>query len=77
MKYVDWINGEYSFGDYGMIQAFVVAYNFSEDVIKYKNEICIRNYIKGKRPTIASTWSYVRLIKYRFNDNKLQFYEVE
>lgn len=77
MKYVDWINGEYSFGDYGMIQAFIVAYDFSEDVIKYKNEICIRNYIKGKRPTVASTWSYVRLIKYRFKDNKLQFYEVE
>ncbi|MFU7517948.1 hypothetical protein AB4668_19500, partial [Clostridium sp. HCS.1] len=25
MKYVDWITGDYSFGDYGMIQAFVVA----------------------------------------------------
>lgn len=77
MKYVDWINGEYAFGDYGMIQAFIVAYDFSEDVVKYKNEICIRNYIKGKRPAIASTWNYVRLIKYRFENNKLQLYEVE
>lgn len=77
MKYVDWINEEYAFGDYGMIQAFVVAYDFLEDVVKYRDSVCIRNYTKGRRPTISSMWNYVRLIKYRFEGNKLNFYEVK
>lgn len=77
MKYVDWINTEYAFGDYNMIQAFIVAYDFSEDVVKYNNEICIRNYMKGRRPAIASTWNYVRLIKYSFENNELSFCEIE
>ncbi|MBN1056117.1 MULTISPECIES: hypothetical protein [unclassified Clostridium] len=77
MKYVDWVNSEYTFGDYGMIQAFLVAYDFSDEVIKYKNSVCIRNYTKGRRPTIAATWTCIRLIKYRFENNKLNFYEVK
>lgn len=76
MKYVDWINSEYSFGDYGMIQAFIVGYDFLEEVINYKRSVCIRNYTKGRRPTISSTWNNVKLIKYRFENNKLNFFEI-
>jgi len=68
MKYVDWINQEYSFGDYSMIEAFLVAFDFPEDVIKYKQEICRRNFIIGRRPTISDEWSNLRLIKYRFDE---------
>lgn len=28
MKYVDWVNREYSYGDYNMIEAFIVAKDF-------------------------------------------------
>ncbi|WP_045518742.1 endonuclease NucS domain-containing protein [Clostridium sporogenes] len=77
MKYVDWINQEYAFGDYGMIQAFIVAYDFSEDTVRYKNSVCIRNYTTGRRPTTPSVWKSVRLIKYRFENNNLNFYEVK
>ena len=77
MKYVDWINEEYAYGDYGMIQAFIVAYDFSDDVIEYRNSVCIRNYTRGRRPTISGVWKNVRLIKYSFSDEKgIEFYEV-
>lgn len=77
MKYVDWINEEYAYGDYGMIQAFIVAYDFSDDVIEYRNSVCIRNYTRGRRPTISGIWKNVRLIKYSFSDEKgIEFYEV-
>lgn len=79
MKYIDWINKEYAYRDYSMIEAFLVAYNFTEDVIRYKKEICIRNFIKGRRPAISETWKNVRLIKYSF-DNKnhnLTFKEIK
>lgn len=77
MKYVDWVNEEYAYGDYGMIEAFVVAYDFSKEVIDYRNEICKRNYTKGRRPTVAAEWKSVKLIQYRYNDGRLNFYEVE
>ena len=41
MKYVDWITEEYAFGDYGMIEAFIVAHDFSNEVINYRNSVCI------------------------------------
>ncbi|SHK62145.1 hypothetical protein [Tepidibacter formicigenes] len=62
-----------------MIKAFVVAYDFSQDVINHKNNICIRNYTKGRRPTIPAQWTDVKLIKYRFDqvNKNLIFQEVE
>lgn len=62
-----------------MIEAFVVAYEFPQEVIDRKNGICIRYFIKGRRPTIDDTWTYVRLIKYRYNekDNEIVFIELD
>jgi hypothetical protein len=79
MKYVDWINQEYAHGDYYMINAFIVAFDFPEEVINYKNLVCKRNYIRGRRPTKADLWSNVKLIKYRYNNvtNSLDFEEIE
>ncbi|WP_010297257.1 hypothetical protein [Clostridium senegalense] len=77
MKYVDWINIEYAFGDYDMIEAFIVASGFSEDVIEYKNSICIRNYTKGRRPIITNSWSSLRLIEYKFQNDTLNFCEIK
>lgn len=76
MKYVDWVNTEYAYGDYSMIEAFVVASNFSEEVIERVRKLCIRNYTKGHRPTVASEWKNIRLIKYSFDNGKLVFSEV-
>jgi len=79
MKYVDWINQEYSFGDYSMIEAFVVAEDFPEEVIKLKKEAGKRTFVKGRRPAITKHWSDLRLIKYLFNEQtrELEFIEVK
>lgn len=78
MKYVDWINQEYSYGDYSMIEAFIVASDFTEDVINYCNDICIRTFSLGIRPSITKTWNSVRLIKYSYNSSKklIEFEEI-
>jgi len=70
MKYVDWVNQEYSYGDYNMIEAFIVANDFPEDVIKVKNDSGKRNYVKGRRPAVSLKWDSLRLIKYTFDINQ-------
>ncbi|QKY68709.1 hypothetical protein [Lentibacillus sp. CBA3610] len=78
MKYVDWINQEYSFGDYNMIQAFLVAFEFPTDVIEQRNKIAHRNFVKGRRPLISMEWDNLKLIRYHFDSHnkKLTFTEV-
>lgn len=79
MKYVDWINQEYTYNDYSMIEAFIVASDIPNNVTSYRNKICIRNYTKGRRPTLSETWQNVRLIKYTYNKEttSLNFIEIE
>lgn len=68
MKYVDWINQEYSFGDYGMITAFVVAKDFPQEVISEKEAIGNITYIKGIRPVESAEWKDLTLVKYSYNE---------
>lgn len=79
MKYVDWINREYSYGDYNMIDAYVVAKEFEMDVITMKDEIAKRTFTKGRRPPMTYKWSYLKLIRYRYNEitSSLEFEEVK
>lgn len=78
MKYVDWVNQEYSFGDYDMIEAYVVAKDFSDEVIQLKNDIGRRAFIKGRRPPVTKEWVNLNLVKYGYNENveKLEFERV-
>lgn len=75
MKYVDWVKNEYSFGDYGMIKAFLVGFEFSEDALLEFENIVQRKFIYGVRPSISATWNDVKLVKYLFNaqTNMLDF----
>ncbi|MGI2706613.1 hypothetical protein [Bacillus cytotoxicus] len=77
MKYVDWVN--YAFGDYSMINAFLVAYEFDADTVAYKNEVCKRNYTLGRRPAVPEEWTNIKLIKYRYDSvaGKIHFEEVK
>ncbi|QBP39715.1 PDDEXK family nuclease [Paenisporosarcina antarctica] len=79
MKYVDWINHEYSFGDYSMIEAFVVAQDFPEEVVRLRNEAGKRTFVKGRHPAVTMHWSSLRLIKYIYNEHtkELEFIEKE
>lgn len=78
MKYVDWVNQEYAFNDYSMIEAFIVAQDFPEEVLRLKEDAAKRTFIKGRRPTITMHWTNLRLIKYTYllNEKKLEFVEI-
>lgn len=73
MKYVDWVNQEYSYGDYNMIDAYLIAYSFPDKVIKQKNGAATRKFVKGTRPAESLEWDKLKLVQYRFLDGKLKF----
>lgn len=47
MKYVDWVKNEYAYGDYSMIKAFMIGFEYSRDAISNFNQIIERKYIHG------------------------------
>lgn len=79
MKYVDWVNHEYAYGDYQMIEAYIVAKDFPIEVIELKNLIGKRVFTKGRRPPKTIEWSNLRLIKYCYNkqEKKISFEEIK
>ncbi|HMR43341.1 MAG TPA: hypothetical protein PKC40_05885 [Saprospiraceae bacterium] len=76
MKYVDWVNAEYAYGDYGMIHAFLVALDFDDHVLDEKTTIGSRKYTFGMRPARSTEWKNLKLIKYAFRGGKVVFEEV-
>ena len=77
MKYVDWVGREYAHGDYSMIEAYVVAYDFVEEVKEKKEKDATRGYVKGSRPVTSGKWDNVRLVKYSYDSGKLKFQEID
>ena len=59
-----------------MIEAFIIAYGFPDDVIEERNKWAVRQYITGLRPVKHSTWTNLRLIQYRSYDGELTLEEV-
>ena len=76
MKYVDWVQSEYAHGDYSMIEAYIVAADFPQEVIEYKNERCVRYFTKGFRPSISCIWKNIKLIKYEYKNQELVYEEI-
>ncbi len=70
MKYVDWIKDEYCHGDYNMIEAFLVAFNFNDSLINQKESIAFRKFTVGRRPAKSFEWTKLRLISYQFDNRE-------
>jgi len=75
LKYVDWVKDEYCYGDYSMIYAFLVTYDFPKNVIHHKQDVGSRQYTIGVRPSQSLEWSNINLVKYSFQPQvgKLDF----
>ena len=73
MKYVDWVSDEYANGDYSMIEAYVVASEFSEEIKEIVRKHCIRNFNKGFRPTKFCEWKNIKLVKYEVENDDLRY----
>ncbi|WP_198508237.1 PDDEXK family nuclease [Bacillus alkalisoli] len=76
LKYVDWIKNEYSYGDYSMVSAFLVASNFPNEVIMYIKENGSRRYTTNLRDDrVSEEWRDIKLVKYSYNSTlkKVEF----
>lgn len=68
MKYVDWIAQQYAGGDYSMIHAFLVAFDF-DIASKHAFELTVgRGFTVGTRPTRSEAWRQLRLVRYAKSD---------
>lgn len=67
MRYVDWINQEYSHGDYDMIEAYIIANKFDSDIVDYAKEIVNRGFQKNK-PALNKVWNNLSLYTYTIDD---------
>jgi len=67
MKYVDWVKDEYCHGDYEMIHAFLIAHEFESEIVKHAQDVGMRKYTVGMRPTQSFEWNNLKLVKYSFD----------
>ena len=77
MKYVDWVSNEYANKDYSMIEAYIIAADFEENVKNLVKEHCIRNFTKGYRPTEFCVWNNLKMVKYEVFDDDIIFSVIE
>jgi len=68
MKYVDWVCAEYAHGDYSLIDAYLVAMDFNDDVESAFRGITERNYVVGQHPAKLKTWNNLSLVRYEVQD---------
>lgn len=73
MKYVDWVSNEYANKDYSMIDAYIVAADFTDEVKMMAKKHGVRNYTKGYRPTQFCVWDSLKMIKYEVQSNDVVF----
>ncbi|NQU87719.1 MAG: hypothetical protein HQ541_18365 [Mariniphaga sp.] len=75
MKYVGWVKDEYCYGDYSMIESYLVAYEFEKNILDYRDKVALRKYTLGRRPAISGEWKNLKIIKYFFDNQheRLQF----
>jgi len=67
LKYVDWVKDEYCFGDYSMINAFLVASSFPEQVVQHRHNVAVRKYTVGRRPAKSLEWANLVFVRYEFD----------
>ena len=58
-----------------MVEAYIIAPSFDDEIKKNFKEICKRNYIISSHPVVNKTWNDVKLISYTYNNSKLNFKE--
>jgi hypothetical protein len=68
MKYVDWLAARR--GGYENIAAFLVASDFSPDVIQYCQDWAVRDYVVQRRPFLARRWNNIHLVAYNMNSSQ-------
>lgn len=80
MKYVDWVCREYAHGDYSMIEAYLLAYDFKPDLATCSansNQISLatsRSYVAGHKSK-THYWNDITFVKYEVDPSGLISFE--
>lgn len=75
LKYVDWVCGEYAYGDYDAIKACIIAAGYNDDVSEYYKKYVQRYYTVGSHPAINKKWTDLKLIRYSITDGSISYYD--
>lgn len=70
-KYVDYVCKEYAYGDYELIEAYIIANDFTLVDKDRAKEIATRNYNIGSHPVVPKQWCDLNLVKYYIVDEKI------
>ncbi len=71
MEYVDWLCDNYAYGDYGMIEACVIAPDFRKITDDSLPRLCTRTYMTGSHPATTKHWSAIKLVKCSVSAGKM------
>lgn len=72
-KYVDYVCKEFAFGDYSLIEAYVVANDISGIDTKKARVNASRSYNIGSHPIVAKQWCDLHLVKYEIVGGSINF----
>ena len=72
-KYVDWVVKNYAYGNYEMVEAYIVAPSFSDNLLKNGKFVVERKYIISSHPVESKTWNNLNYVSYCYSNNKILF----
>lgn len=76
-NYVDYVCKNYAYGDYSLIEAYILAYDFSEDMYSQNaRDSYERTFNIGAHPIKVLKWNNVKYIKYSIINNDIQYIDV-
>lgn len=76
LKYVDWVCGEYAYSDYEMIDACIIAAEFTQGINEYYRNVVRRFYTLGSHPVRNKQWTALKLITYAYSDGAIHYTDV-
>lgn len=75
LKYVDWVCSEYTYGDYGMIEACIISAGYPDEISEHYMSVSQRKYALGSHPVRNEQWSSLKLLKYRYQNGTVEYYD--
>jgi len=66
IKYVDWIAHTRAGGNYSMVDAYFVAHDYADSVVKYVQDTLPKDFVTPRRPYAPAQWKQLHLIRYNY-----------
>jgi len=74
-NYVDWICNNYTYGDYSLIEAYILAADFDSNMYECE-DLTKRTYNIGSHPIKVKKWDNLKFIKYKIINNDIEYFDV-